>query len=136
MPHYLRDVDALRYSARLLVVLTLVVGTQSLLLVEGTFLLRRDYVAKALCVDRAVEGSDCGGMCFLSRQLEERQRRQEEERSAAFLDASLQVSCVVAEGYALARPVPPVATPEWPRGAAEACADGASSGVFHPPRVA
>lgn len=58
-----------RFNAlsRFALVLVLTASTQSLLFVQGAFLLRQDYVAERLCVN---PDTDCDGRCFLKEQME------------------------------------------------------------------
>ena len=55
-----------RTAFRLGLVLTLVVSTQSLLIVQGAFHLRRDYIAQRLCVN---PDTDCDGSCYLKERM-------------------------------------------------------------------
>ncbi|MDX1440650.1 MAG: hypothetical protein R3284_12180 [Rubricoccaceae bacterium] len=56
---------------RIVLVLAVITSTQGLLFVQGAFLLRQDYVASMLCVDRFKPESDCNGKCYLRRQMEQ-----------------------------------------------------------------
>ncbi|NNF59334.1 MAG: hypothetical protein HKN04_13950 [Rhodothermaceae bacterium] len=55
-----------RTGFRLALVLTLVVSTQSLLIVQGAFHLRRDFIAQRLCVNPE---TDCDGSCYLKERM-------------------------------------------------------------------
>ena len=55
-----------RTGFRLALVLTLVVSTQSLLIVQGAFHLRRDFIAQRLCAN---PDTDCDGSCYLKERM-------------------------------------------------------------------
>jgi hypothetical protein len=115
----------------MLVVLALVLSTQGLLLVQGTFLLRQDFVVQNLCVNRDRPELHCDGKCFLRQQLREQQQR-EDERNAASLEVMLAVGSLLAPVPELS--APPVRTQEFAVYSAPLLPSLAPSGVFHPPR--
>ena len=122
---------SVRVSLRLVVVGVLVLSTQGLLLVQGTFLLRQDFVMATLCVNRDRPELHCDGKCFLTRQLREQQRR-EDERNAASLQVMLAVGSLISASEVLAEP--PVRLHEF-NGQPERFAPAPSlAEVFHPPR--
>lgn len=123
---------SVRSLAKLVLVLNLVVSTQGLLMIQGTFALRRDYVVANLCVNRAVPESDCHGRCFLKEQME--QQRKQQERQAAGLEVMLAVSCVLPSAGAVFH-APERQTPSRPLAPAVALTSGVALEVFHPPRV-
>ncbi len=57
--------ETLRSALRLFVVLGLGLSTQSLLLLQTAFELRRDYIAEHLCVNRDQPELKCNGKCYL-----------------------------------------------------------------------
>jgi len=89
-----------RSLLRLALVGCLVLSTQGLLLVQGTFLLRQDFVVENLCISLTPE---CDGKCFLSKQLNE-QREREQERGAASLEVMLAVGSLIATSETLSEP--------------------------------
>jgi hypothetical protein len=62
--------ERLRALTRVLVVLGLVLSTQSLLMLQMAFELRRDYIAEHLCVNRDRPEMECNGKCYLRAQSE------------------------------------------------------------------
>lgn len=124
---------ALRSVLRLVVVLGLVLSTQGLLLVQGAYLVRQDFIAEHLCVNRDKPEMDCHGKCHLRKQLEYQQQRQDEERQAASLVLLIGGSFLAIETEALpepnARTVAYTAPPE-----AHVPAPPPTE-VFHPPQV-
>ncbi|MEM6783211.1 MAG: hypothetical protein AAF624_05685 [Bacteroidota bacterium] len=88
---------------RLALVLCLVASTQSLLVVQGIFVLRQDMIAERLCENRDRPELNCDGVCYLTQQLKERQDR-EREHNKAVLELALTFQLQVAEGIALDAP--------------------------------
>ena len=119
---------SLRSLLRIALVGCLVLSTQGLLLVQGTFLLRHDFVVSRLCVNRTPE---CDGKCFLTKQLRE-QREREREQGAASLEVMLAVGSLLTASDVLAVPEAPAhgfqARPERP------LRSRTPDEVFHPPR--
>lgn len=124
----------LRSVLRFVVVLGLVLSTQGLLLVQGAYVLRQDFIAEHLCVNRDKPEEDCHGKCHLRQQLERQQQRQEEERQAASLMLLIGGTFLAMETEA---PRPPdartVAYPSPPEAHAPA---PPPAEVFHPPQAA
>lgn len=125
----IRTMAALHRVVRLTLALALVVSTQSLLLVQGAFQLRKDLIIERFCVNVERPEVECEARCYLTERLRQEQRR---EQQAAFLEVLLAFSLLVPLAPALAAPSSrPVARgAEPPRAAPE----GARAGVFHPPR--
>lgn len=125
--------NALRSLLRLVVVLGLVLSTQGLLLVQGAYVLRQDFIAEHLCVNRDKPEMDCHGKCHLRKQLERQQQRQEEERQAASLVLLIGGSFLAIETEAPptpdARTVAYTAPPEIHFPAPP------PTEVFHPPQI-
>jgi len=131
---YIIGMVVLRSVLRLTVVLGLVLSTQGLLLVQGAYLLRQDFIAEHLCVNRDKPEEDCHGKCHLRKQLERQQQRQKEERQAASLVLLIGGSLLAAETVAL--PEPSARTVAYaPPPEARAPAPPATE-VFHPPQAA
>lgn len=59
------------FGLRIVLVLAVIASTQGLLFVQGAFILRQDYVASVLCVNRFNPESDCNGTCYLRKQVEQ-----------------------------------------------------------------
>ena len=126
--------DVLRSVLRLVVVLSLVLSTQGLLLVQGAYVLRQDFIAEHLCVNRDKPEENCHGKCHLRQQLERQQQRQDEERQAASLILLIGGTFLVVEaevppkpdGRAVAYTAPPETLLPAPP----------PTEVFHPPQAA
>src|SRR5690554_1510164 len=121
---------AARTAARLVLVLGLVLSTQGLLLLQGAYVLRKDFVAEHLCVNRDRPEADCHGKCHLRKQLDEQQEREEQRAglevmlSGVFLSAvavTPQAPPAEARTYGLTPQRHPPSPPE--------------PGVFRPPPV-
>ena len=124
----------LRSILRLVVVLSLVLSTQGLLLVQGAYVLRQDFIAEHLCVNRDKPEEDCHGKCHLRKQLERQQQRQDEERQAASLVLLIGGSFLAMETEAPPRPAArPTAYPTPPPAHAPT---PPPAEVFHPPQAA
>lgn len=127
-----------RLLPRLILVLTLVVSTQGLLLVQGTFLLRQDYVASVLCVNRFNRDSDCNGKCYLQQQMEHHagshHSHDGNDRAPALLQVALSVHALIVEGEDLEPAVPADANGHL-RVNDHSPDRLLVSGVFHPPRI-
>ena len=121
----------IRPLLRVLVVASLVLSTQGLLLVQGTFLLRQDFVITNLCENQNRPELKCDGKCFLTKQLKE-QREREDERSAASLEIMLSASSLVIATTGLAALTVRV-QPYGHRPSPE-LASALTGEVFHPPR--
>jgi hypothetical protein len=67
---------------RILVVVSLSLSMQGLLVIQGTFLLRQDFITKHLCVNRNVVGSKCNGKCFLMKQMQHHAQHHTHENQA------------------------------------------------------
>ena len=118
-----------RSLLRIALVGCLVLSTQGLLLVQGTFLLRQDFVVENLCISLTPE---CDGKCFLSKQLRE-QREREQERGAASLEVMLAVGSLVAASESL--PDPPVRPSAFGQWTERAPHQLSPAEVFRPPRA-
>ena len=121
----------LRPILRVLVVASLVLSTQGLLLVQGTFLLRQDFVIANLCENQNRPEIACDGKCFLTKQLRE-QREREDERSAASLEIMLSASSLVAVATDLA--APPARVQAYGAQPSPEVAMAFTGDIFHPPR--
>lgn len=75
--------ERIRPIARVVVVLCLVLTTQSYLTVRLLFEVRQGYIAQVLCENRDRPEMQCEGSCFLSERLAEEQRRKDQERRTA-----------------------------------------------------
>ncbi len=62
--------DALRASVRFAVVLGLVLSTQSFVMLQTAFELRRDYIAEHFCINRDRPELECDGKCYLRARME------------------------------------------------------------------
>lgn len=54
----------------MVIVLALIVSTQGFLVIQGMFLLRQDYIAEVLCVNKDRPELNCDGTCFLHDRME------------------------------------------------------------------
>ncbi|MEM8559711.1 MAG: hypothetical protein AAGG50_17965 [Bacteroidota bacterium] len=118
--------------ARLALVLCLVASTQSLLVIQGIFALRQDAIAERLCENRDRPELNCDGVCYLTKQLKERQDR-EREQNKAVLELALTFQLQVAEGVTLDLPADGVQA-TYGGTALLGWAAGVSDEVFVPPR--
>ncbi|MEM1041406.1 MAG: hypothetical protein AAGI91_02150 [Bacteroidota bacterium] len=120
------------YIARIALVLAVVGSTQGLLLVQGTFLLRQDFVIENLCVNRSLPELDCEGTCFLTKQLHEQRQREKEEQQA-----TMQIALAVAGVLAGGEPLPdrPVLQTAWAPVSVYDTGTDPAGRVFHPPRA-
>ncbi len=119
------------HIVRIALVLAVVLSTQGLLLVQGTFLLRQDYIAEVLCVNQNLPELDCEGKCFLADRMREQQKHDEEQKG--FLEVALAVAAVAVTQQELA---PPDGHERpWMSVAPSAERSGHQAGVFHPPRA-
>ena len=126
--------SALRSVLRVVVVLGLVLSTQGLLLVQGAYVLRQDFIAEHLCVNRDKPEEDCHGKCHLRKQLEQQQQRQDEERQAASLVLLIGGTFLAMETETLPKPAARTVTygaPPEVRAPAPPPTE-----VFHPPQAA
>ena len=123
---------------RILLVVALVVSTQGLLLVQGTYLLRQDYVASALCVNRFNPDSDCNGKCYLKEQMARHDGSHHSddghEQAPALLEIALSVRALLSQGEVVEPPMPAVAN-SFLRMDDRRPDRLMVSGVFHPPRI-
>ena len=122
----------LLFALRLVVVLCLVCSTQGLLLMQTTFSLRRDVIAERYCVNKDAPELECGGACFLSKQLKER-HEQEQQHSEGALEVALRLHWFAEAAEETAPPLPRP-EPEWALGDALGYSDGSTMAVFRPPR--
>jgi hypothetical protein len=114
-------------------VLSLVLSTQGLLVIQGAFLARQGYVAANLCENRFVPDSDCHGRCFLEKQSE--RHREQQERQPADLAQAYVTPALVAEASAVPPPAP-AAAPAFGGTEDGVCTPGFPTEVFVPPRAA
>jgi len=123
---------------RILLVVALVVSTQGLLLVQSTYLLRQDYVASALCVNRFNPDSDCNGKCYLKEQMARHhgshQSDDGHEQAPALLEVALSVQALLSQGEEIEMPAPAAAI-SFLRLEDRRPDRLMVSGVFHPPRI-
>ena len=117
---------------RIALVLCLVASTQSLLVVQGIFVLRQDVIVERFCENRDRPELNCDGVCYLTKQLKEHQDR-EREQNEAVLELALTFHLQVAESIALDTPADGIEA----RFGATALLDwaaGVPDEVFVPPR--
>lgn len=71
-------------------VFNIVGSTLTIPLVHLDFELRRDYIAKVLCINRAKPMTTCGGQCFLDKQLKKaaENHNKEPQSSSRMLEIS------------------------------------------------
>ena len=62
-----------------LLVLSMLLSTLMVPLIYLDFSVRRDYIAKVLCIERDEPMTVCGGSCFLAEQLKRAAQQQEKE---------------------------------------------------------
>lgn len=126
------------FVLRLFLVIALVASTQGLLFVQGAFLLRQEYVASMLCVNRFNPESDCNGTCYLRKQMEAHHGSEHEHgdhgKAPALLELALstrgvQMREVDLDDRSVEDSLPFLLQDDRvPR-------DYGVSGVFHPPRI-
>lgn len=92
-----------RTSLRLLLVLGLIVSTQGLLLVQGAYVLRQDFVVEHLCVNLDRPEVHCNGKCHLRKQLDEQQERDGQRAGLELLLSGGWLAAPVAEAPPPAR---------------------------------
>ena len=71
----------LRSVACVVVLGSVLLGTQGGLVARVLFELRRGFIASELCVNRAVPASTCHGQCFLKKRLAGQERQRSEQQS-------------------------------------------------------
>jgi hypothetical protein len=114
-------------------VLSLALSTQGLLVIQGAFVLRRAYVAEHLCENRGDPQSHCHGRCFVQKQAERHQERQ--ERQPLDLAQVLLTPALAAASGEVPPPPVPAGGADYVALAAGSYAAGFPSEVFNPPRV-
>jgi hypothetical protein len=145
-PFALPPMDSLRAVLRLLVVLGLVLSTQSLLLLQTAFTLRHDYIAEHLCINRDRPELECDGKCYLMRQMEGHghgEHGHEDDGAHSHEPVPAQRTPLLEVALSLTlfgpeRPVlrlPPEARTAYAVWPASPLAEGIPIEVFHPPRV-
>ena len=117
---------------RLLLVACLVMSTQSLLLLQGAFTHRQDYIAEKLCVNRDRPDIDCDGHCVLMERLGEHHKHKDESGTDA-LALALSVVPLVTPPVQLVEPAATEPTVPLPI-ANSWMPDGHPAGVFRPPK--
>lgn len=123
-----------RLAIKLLLVLGLVLSTQSLLLVQAAFEVRQDFIAEHLCVNRDRPELNCNGHCVLAERHGDAQEQQREQGQTAHLEVLLSFSLLVPTRAAA---VPPSArTHVYSQPPLLAPARGQRCGVFRPPQSA
>ncbi|GAB5535196.1 MAG: hypothetical protein Rubg2KO_14450 [Rubricoccaceae bacterium] len=119
---------------RLLLVVCLVLSTQSLLLIQGAFTLRQDGIAERFCVNRDRPDIDCDGHCVLMGRLGEHHKHKDESGTDAL---ALALSFVPLVGTAMRLVKPTVTEPSAFAPVASAWGtDGHPVDVFRPPKSA
>lgn len=119
---------------RLLVVLGLVLSTQSLLLIQGAFSLRQDEIAERLCVNRERPEMECDGHCVLRERFGDHHEHEDTTGKEA-LALALSVVPFVEAGSPLPQPRAGGLVTVAGRGQ-DVGAVGHPAGVFRPPRAA
>ena len=72
----------LRSLSRVLLALVLFASTQGVLLVQGAFLARQEWIAEHLCMNRNHPERKCDGKCYLTRKMEEHSHHEDGEHEA------------------------------------------------------
>ena len=124
-----------RTAVRFVLVLCLAASTQGLLFVQAAFVLRQDWIAETLCVNRDRPEMDCDGACVLMERMEGHHHDHDEGRDLAVLRVALSIAPLVAGRPALAAPAPTAPRP-YGLGPLLADAGGVEADVFRPPRGA
>lgn len=125
---------SLRSAPRLLLVGCLVMSTQSLLLIQGSFVLRQDYIADKLCVNCDRPEMECDGHCVLKGRLGEHHEHKDSSGTEA-LALALSVVPLATTPTSPQEPRP-TATEEYVRFACLRGPEGHPEGIFRPPQVA
>ena len=121
-------------ALRLLVVASLVMSTQSFLLIQGAFALNRDVIAERFCVNRDRPELECDGHCVLMERLGDHHKHGDESGTDALALALSVVSLVASPSPRLAPPPP--SAPAFERADAGWAPPGHPAGVFRPPQGA
>jgi hypothetical protein len=101
--------------------------------IQGVFALRQAYVAEHLCENRDDPQAHCHGRCFVKKQAERHQERQ--ERQPLDLAQVLLAPAVAACSGEVPTPPDPTGTTGYFVSAAGSYAAGFPSEVFNPPRA-
>lgn len=122
----------LYHIARLVLVLSVLLSTQSLIMVQVAFKVRQDYIIERLCVNRDRPEMNCDGFCQLTKMMQEKHDQEQQDRAAVL---ELLISSVHAmlpvTGFLVA---PPIKRPDYAPFIAGSPAQGALADVFVPPR--
>lgn len=118
---------------RLLLVSCLVLSTQSLLLIQGAFVLRQDYIAEKLCVNRDRPEMECDGHCVLKERMGEHHKHEDTSGTDAL---ALALSVVPLLGTSTV-PLGLLSEEPYEFGppASSGVLEGHSEGVFRPPQA-
>lgn len=117
-------------TVRLMLVLALMVSTQGLLVVQGAFVLRQEFIAEKLCLNRERPDIECEGTCVLKSLLKE--QREREEQQHARLEIALSISIIAHPSVEL--PMPTTRATAWPTHIPVRLVEADSGDIFHPPR--
>ena len=126
--------NVLRSSSHAVVFLIFLMSTQGVVLMQGVFLLNRDFIANHLCENRDRPELKCNGACFLKKQIEAHHDHHGERQPDAGLPVLSGITGLVA---------PPVYVPDAPMRERAApfpegywsLPDGIHGDIFHPPRA-
>ena len=120
--------------AVLFMLFILMVQSTSQLWIAASFFLNRDYIAKVLCINKAVPNSGCDGACQLKKQLKKDQQQQ--EKSGIDVKAKEVLAYFPAKGPQL-----PLMNKEWAEKTfsntyfTSFLPEGFTHAIFHPPSI-
>ncbi len=124
----------LRRFAKLTLVLSLALSTQSVLVVQTLFVLRQDYIAEHLCKNRHRPEMRCDGKCFLADRVTETQHHDHDDHQKAPRERPPALQMWLAPRTAAF--VPPPRSLSFSRGDALLPEAPFAKGLFRPPRPA
>ena len=123
---------SLRPAFCVLLALALLASTQGVLLIQGLFEVRQEWIAEHLCTNRHHPERECDGRCYLMRTMEEHRHDEDGHGQDAVLSAPTVIALLAPEAT-----VPPDRWREAPTplaGDPGFVAADARAGVFRPPR--
>jgi hypothetical protein len=89
----------MRWTLIIPAVVAVLLQSFSLLLVESEFVINRNYIASALCQNRAEPENSCGGKCYLKKEILRQQEQNEDQKNSSPSSFTFILYCEQAAEY-------------------------------------
>jgi len=100
------------------------------LLIVFSYVVNKEFIAAMLCINREIPDNDCQGSCQITEQLQEQEKKKEEQSGIMLQKTDITLYLPVSSAYLF----PPVHDQNYPALYMNKKLSTTPSSIFHPPR--